>query len=283
MPTETLEIISYAKINLGLKIVRRRDDGYHDIETIFKAIDLHDIISIQKNTHQTLTCNRQDVPLDDSNICVKALHALEKVTQQSINVSIHIEKTIPIGAGLGGGSSNGAGVLIGCNRLFGLNLDEKTLFELGASLGSDVPFFVGQLLGKGSTAIGRGRGEILEFIPWPLNEKVLLINPLIHIATPWAYQNYKTFLSPEKKTELTHAFSAPLSFSLSMENDFEPLVFSEFPQIRSIKQALESENAVISRMSGSGSTVFGLFNSTADIDRIQSKFSGHFTAVCRFV
>ncbi|NUM80738.1 4-(cytidine 5'-diphospho)-2-C-methyl-D-erythritol kinase [bacterium] len=283
MKTEKLEIMSYAKINLGLKIVRRRDDGYHDIETIFKAIGIHDVVSIEKNTRKTLTSNRSDVPIGDDNICMKALHALEKITGQTINASIHIEKTIPIGAGLGGGSSNGAGVLVGCNRLFRLNLDEKTLFELGASLGSDVPFFVGQLLGKGSTALGRGRGEILDFISWPLDEKILLVNPHIHISTPWAYQNYKTFLNERKQPDRIIRLSASLPFSFSMENDFEPLVFSQFPAVQSIRRTLESENAVLSRMSGSGSTVFGLFNPSADIDYLSEKFPEYFSTVCRFV
>ncbi len=283
---------SNAKINLGLRIVGKREDGYHDIETIFKIIGLSDTISIEKNGSGTVRLfSKQDIPLDETNIAAKAVRLLENETGQRICVDIHMEKSIPIGAGLGGGSSNGACVLTGVDRIFELGLSGAKLLDLAAKLGSDVPFFVGYLLGKGSTAFGKGRGEILEFFNWDLKEKVLLVYPNIHISTPWAYQNFKTYLAPsnaEKSSlNLTNKaksimFSAPLEKKAFLGNDFEPLVFAKHDKIRVLREMLEKENAVFAGMSGSGSTVFGLFEKSQNPENLVSKFTDCFVSLCDF-
>ena len=284
---------SYAKINIGLRIVGKRPDGYHDIETIFKIISLSDTISIEKNELEKVRLfSQQNIPLDETNIAAKAVRLIENETGKSIGVDIHLEKSIPIGAGLGGGSSNGACVLTGVNRLFELNLSDSKLMELGAQLGSDVPFFVGFLLEKGNTAIGKGRGEMLEFFQWNLTEKILLVYPNIGISTPWAYQNFKTYLDAQhtekSSLNLTNRaksimFSAPLEKKAFLGNDFEPLVFAKHDKIRVLREALENENAVFARMSGSGSTVFGLFEKTRNLEKIKSGWSDCFVTVCDFV
>ena len=285
---------SYAKINIGLKIVGRRADGYHDIETIFKVISLADTITIEKNTLQSVRLFSQQatVPLDESNIAAKAVRLLEAETGRKIGVDIHIEKSIPIGAGLGGGSSNGACVLTEANKLYELDVSESKLMDLGSKLGSDVPFFVGYLLGKGTTALGKGRGEILEYFHWDLTEKLLLIYPNIAISTPWAYQNFKKFLDAQNtensSLNLTNKaksimFSAPLEKEVFLGNDFEPLVFANHNKIRVLREMLEKENAVFARMSGSGSTVFGLFDKAQNPENMIPMFSDCFAAICEFV
>lgn len=285
---------SYAKINIGLKIVGKRTDGYHDIETIFKVISLCDTISIEKNDLQTVRLFSQQttIPLDESNIAAKAVKLLEAETGRKIGADIHVEKSIPIGAGLGGGSSNGACVLTEVNRLYELGISESKLMDLGSQLGSDVPFFVGFLLGKGSTALGKGRGEILEYFPWDLTEKVVLVYPNIAIPTPWAYQNFKKFLDAQNtensSLNLTNKaksimFSAPLEKRAFLGNDFEPLVFANHDKIRVLQAMLEKENAVFARMSGSGSTVFGLFDKAQNPENLLPMFTDCFSAICDFV
>jgi 4-diphosphocytidyl-2-C-methyl-D-erythritol kinase len=291
---KTVAIVSYAKINIGLKIVRQRADGYHDIETVFKIISLHDRVTLRKNDSGkiTITCADPNVPTDHSNIAFQAVQLIEQETENQYGVDIDIVKNIPIGAGLGGGSSNGASVLVGMNELFQLGLKDEALMAMGAQLGSDVPFFVGFLLGFGNTAVGKGRGEVLDYFEWNLTEKVVLVYPKIPISTPWAYQNFKNYLSSEheKKSSLSLTntsksvkFSALLIKPVFFDNNFEPLVFAEYPKIKGLREMLEKENAVFSRMSGSGSTVFGLFEKDRNCDALGSKFPDCFVTVAAFV
>jgi len=284
-----IQIVSYAKINIGLRIVCKREDGYHEIETCFKIVSLHDIVSVHKSDVLKLSSNRVEFPLNENNICHKGIRLLEKKVGKPLPVSIDVQKRIPIGAGLGGGSSNGAAVLVGCNKLWDLKLPDHELMELGAGLGSDVPFFVGFLLEKGNTAIGKGRGEILEFFDWNLSEKLLLVYPNIAVSTAWAYQNYKTPLELKKQSfGLTNKpksimFSALLDKPLFFDNDFEPAVFAEHSKIKVLWESLESENPKISRMSGSGSTVFAIFEKERKIEGLRDKFPDCVVEVCLFV
>jgi 4-diphosphocytidyl-2-C-methyl-D-erythritol kinase len=292
--TSAVTIQSHAKINIGLKIVRKRDDGYHDIETIFKIVGLHDIVSIRANHSNVIKifCSDARVPADASNIAVKAVKLLQEKTGRGFAVDIDISKNIPIGAGLGGGSSNGASVLAGLNELFHLGLSADELLKCGARLGSDVPFFVGFLLGMGNTAVGSGRGEILDFFTWDLTEKVVLVNPNIEISTAWAYQNFAAYVPPESlrnaslnltNTSKSVKFSALLEKPVFFDNYFEPLVFATHPKIRGLREMLEKEKAVFSRLSGSGSTVFGLFEKQRNLENLKNHFSGCTVIICDFV
>lgn len=279
-------IRSFAKINIGLRIVARRRDGYHDIETVFKLIGLHDLITLSTNDsgRLQLTCSVDSVPTDDTNLAARAVHLLSEETGSSIGLDVHIEKNIPMGAGLGGGSSNGAAVVVEVNRLLSLGISDHRLMELGSELGSDVPFFVGCYLGKGSTAWGKGRGEILDYFDWPLTERILLIYPGIHISTAWAYANFSNYLREENRPKMSSfgltntsksiKFSPLLDKPLFFGNDFEPLVLANHHEIRQIREALASEKPVLCQMSGSGSTVYGLFEKERNLDSLLQRFPG---------
>jgi 4-diphosphocytidyl-2-C-methyl-D-erythritol kinase len=286
---------SHAKINLGLRILGKRSDGYHDLETIFKLVDLHDRITIRPNSadHFRLTCSNPNLPADETNIATQAVRKIEQHIGRSTGLDILIEKVIPMGAGLGGGSSNAAAVLVGSSQVLNLGLPPETLLDMGAQLGSDVPFFVGCYLGRGTTAVGRGRGEILDFFDWPLTEKTVLVYPRIHVSTAWAYANFSKYLREEngvKKSSfsLTNTpesikFSALLDKPLFFGNDFEPLVLANHDEIRQIRELLAAEKPVLSHMSGSGSTVFALFEHDRNVDSLVDRFSGSDVFLTDFV
>lgn len=284
--------LSYAKINLGLRIVSKRPDGFHNIETTFKVIDLCDRITLERSNRIDLVCDDPRVPRDESNLCMRAVRQLESAVGESLPVRIALEKRIPIGGGLGGGSSNAASVLVNVRSLFELPLTDDQLMEMASRLGSDVPFFVGVQLGKGHTATGTGRGEMLEYFDWPLTEQVVLVNPGIHIDTAWAYQHYarqvKTGAGLGGSFGLTNKsksikFSALLAKPLFFENYFEDLVFQEHPKIKNLRHQLEEKGAKIARMSGSGSTVFGIFDSETCLDGLAGEMADCFVHIGRFV
>lgn len=283
-----MTILSYAKINLGLRIVRKRQDGFHDIETIFKVIDLHDTIELTPLSEPALrlSTDRPDLPTDESNIIIKAIRWLERTTGKKLGFDIHLRKNIPVGGGLGGGSSNGAAVLVHVNRLTGLGLSEEELLKGGAELGSDVPFFVGFYLGKGSTAFGSGRGERLEFFEWPLSETAVIVHPNIPISTAWAYRNFNKTNDKNASFHLTKntvsaILSAPLEKATFFDNDFEFLVFSHYPRTQEIRDSLVHAGAKFASLSGSGSTVFGLLDQRSET--IEVLFPDCFVKRCRFV
>ncbi len=287
-----LTLKSPAKINLGLHVLDLRPDGYHNIETTFKVISLHDTLTFSASDALQISCDRDDVPVDEENLCTRAVRTLVERTRSALPVRIRIVKRIPMGAGLGGGSSNAACTLVVMNRMFELGLEDEELMELGAKVGSDVPFFVGYLSGKGSTAMGRGKGEVLDFFEWPLAEKVLVVFPGIHISTAWAYANFSNYLRAESepgKSSLTLTnsqkstmFSALFDKPLFFDNYFEPLVLANHEKIRVLRDLLESERPVLCRMSGSGSTIFALFEPDRDLTALTSRLTDHQYWVCEF-
>jgi 4-diphosphocytidyl-2-C-methyl-D-erythritol kinase len=244
-----------AKINLGLNVLRKREDGYHDIDTCMVSIPLVDILEITTSDQfeflQTGRAIQGDTGL---NLCEKAYYLLKE--QFSIGpVRIHLRKQIPIGAGLGGGSADATYTLLALNELFGLQLSTENLKEFASKLGSDCPFFV-----DSSAQLARGRGEVLRNIT--LNVPTLylvLLNPGIHVGTKEAYAG----VSPaEPKVSLEEILKLPIeSWQESLRNDFEKSVFPLHPQIEILKQELLENGAVYAAMSGSGSSVFGLFTS----------------------
>ncbi len=249
---------AYAKINLGLHIVGKRPDGFHDIETIFHRIDLFDVINIEKSEDISIVSTDPTIPTDSGNLCWKAAELLRKESGTAFGARIAIEKNIPVGAGLGGGSSDAAAVLTALNAMWGLSMSEDVLRRIALQLGSDVPFFL-----DNSSAYGEGRGERLTPLELNLPYWIVLVNPNIHVSTPWAY----TRLSEERNGTFPHRprlidriGKDVVAGVLRAENDFEGIVFSEHPKIGSIKQQLNELGAVLSLMSGSGSTMFGLFD-----------------------
>jgi 4-diphosphocytidyl-2-C-methyl-D-erythritol kinase len=176
---------SPAKINLGLNILRKRDDGYHDIESIMYQIGLNDTLIFEKTEGFAFATQSVELSADPTNnLIVKAVRKLENYCGKRLMISIELEKHIPMGAGLGGGSSNAAITLTALNELFGLSLPDKTIFRLAAELGSDVPFFV-----KPAPAYATSRGEILQRFAFDLPFHILVVNPGIHVSTVWAYKN----------------------------------------------------------------------------------------------
>ena len=255
--TSDLRMPSHAKINLGLYVLGKRPDGYHDIWTIFQELEFHDVLYFTKrDAPLTLTTNHPTLPVGDENLVCRAARAFAQKTGCPTQLAIHLEKQIPLGAGLGGGSSNAAAALCGLNQLFQVGASREELAALGATLGSDVPFFL-----HGGTAIGTGRGEQIEPLPDLPPCWILLINPRIHVSSAWAYKNINLKLTnfPTKNNVFSQQHNAVTDALRTLENMLEEPVISHYPIIASIKNLLLEEGAEWASMSGSGSTVFGVF------------------------
>ena len=248
---------AYAKINIGLYILGKRSDGYHDLETIFHEINLFDEIDLEP--HKTLEMNADSilVPIDESNLCLKAASILRKERKIKEGVMIQLRKKIPVGAGLGGGSSDAAAVLRGLNELWKLKLSNHQLRTVAGQIGSDVPFFI-----EGGNAYASGRGEILEHFSLDVPFWIAVVTPLIHISTTWAYSHLKLQRDgkgSELRAKIAKNISNLKKISSLVQNDFEQSTIEIFPEIVTIKKKLKDKGAVFSLMSGSGSSVFGLF------------------------
>lgn len=260
------------KINIGLRITGKRPDGYHDIETVFLPVGWKDAIEVLENRSPdkeiSFTQTGLKVPGSDTdNICIKACHLLKKDFPHIPDLNIHLHKSIPMGAGLGGGSADATFTLKLINRKFNLNIPEAQLLQYALQLGSDCPFF---LINKPCYATGRG--EILEEISLDLSAyKILLVNPGIHINTGWAFANINIGNRYESLKELTRL---PVSsWQQHIHNDFEKPVFDAHPDIAEIKDTLLATGAVYAAMTGSGSTVFGLFE---DKTAVEIRFPSHY-------
>lgn len=251
-----IEIKAPAKINIGLSILSKRVDGFHNLSTLFYPIsDLFDLLILEPSDDFFFECNTDSVPSDHSNIVVKAKNILEMVTGRRINVKITLKKEIPSQAGLGGGSSDAAATLISLNEMFRLGLKQQQLIDIALQLGSDVPFFI-----RSKPAIGTFRGEILDYLDLEITEPILLINPGINISTKEAFQN----IEPVDSTFDFRSIIADnkLDYTLmksNVKNDFEKYVFEKYPEIEKIKKQLYEYGALFALMSGSGSTVYGIF------------------------
>lgn len=258
-----------AKINLGLNVVAKRPDGYHDIETIFYPIELSDILHFNRSENFVFSSDMpQLTQKPEDNLIVRAVKKLEEYSGKKIHVHIHLEKKIPTGAGLGGGSSDAASTLLTLNELMQLKLPFESLAEIALTLGSDVAYFL-----KPLPALGEGRGEILTPFPLSLNGYyLLLVNPGIHVNTGWAYSLIKPGPKQNSITNLKFNSHSP-SFEYIrhfLSNDFEEPVASFHPQILEIKSVMRGSASVYCQMSGSGSSVFGIFNSHESLQNCMS-------------
>ncbi|MGD1048089.1 MAG: 4-(cytidine 5'-diphospho)-2-C-methyl-D-erythritol kinase [Candidatus Krumholzibacteriaceae bacterium] len=254
-----MKILASAKLNLYLDVIGRRDDGYHEIETFYQPVSLWDELTIEK-APSGVSVEGEDaaVPWNEDNLCHRAARLIIERTGLAGGVRIRVEKGIPPGAGLGGGSSDAAAVLLGVNRLYGCGLPEKDLSELAAAIGSDVPFF---LLGR--SAIGRGRGEVLEEAPGLAAGWILIVKPEVTISTRWAYQNLNLVLTKgsgtDRLTALVEGLQRFPEAPLEAHNSFEAMVREHFPSVSGILEALKAEKPVLSSLSGSGSACFAVF------------------------
>ena len=267
-----LVLKSHAKVNIGLQIRNQRPDGYHNIHTIFQELDFHDTIKLEKRDSSCQFSSNVDwLPKDDSNLCVKAWQKMVNAFGLG-GVSIELEKRIPAGGGLGGGSSNAATILKGLRKLYELDLSDDELETIGIDLGADVPFFI-----KGKTQIGDGVGEILKPIETIIDGSYLLVTPDLHIDTKWAYSEFKNIL--DRPNEIVNFLGFirkdVIPFEL-FENDFEAIVVPAYPEIGQIKNSLRAHGARFASLSGSGSTVFGVFDEDADAKSAESHFSSRY-------
>ncbi len=253
----TIILESYAKINIGLQVLNQRPDGYHNLHTIFQELEFHDTITLTKIENGCeLKSNNRNFPLDKSNTCHKAYTILKQEFPDVGGVKIHVDKRIPQGAGLGGGSSNGAAVLKGLNLLYELSIKENELEKVALEIGADVPFFI-----CGGTQLGEGIGEKLTPIESQLYSTILLVIPPISISTSWAYKRVKKDLDTVgKKANFADFFRRDIIPFELFKNDFERIVIPAHPEIGEIKDALIENGARYASLSGSGSTVFGMFD-----------------------
>ena len=272
------------KINLGLIITGKREDGFHDIETAFYPIPLKDALEIlpadskiktqqENNTDATLnnevafTTTGIDIKGNPANnLCVKAYALLKKDFPHLPPTKIHLHKAIPIGAGLGGGSSDAAFTLIALNEKYALSLSQSQLISYAIQLGSDCPFFI-----INRPCFGHGRGERLEPVALDLSlYQLILINPGIHIDTGWAFRQLnKTGSLPANKHQDNSlreiVTQSPATWKDALRNEFEPIVFDRYPEIKSIHHALYENGAIYAAMSGSGSSIYGLYDRNVEI------------------
>lgn len=249
-----MRIKANCKINIGLDVLRRREDGYHDLSTVmFPVKGLYDELTIEQAPASSLTIVGIEVDCDpEQNICMKALRLMQQ--RYGIGeVSITLDKRIPFGAGLGGGSADGTAVILALNDIFALGLDEMTLISLAAELGSDTAFFV-----RNTPQLCEGRGEIMSPVELNLTGYwLVLIKPDENVSTREAYAGI-TSAAPERS--LLERLAEPIEcWQGSVKNDFEKSVFATHPAIGEVKQLLIDAGAVYASMSGSGSAVFGLF------------------------
>ena len=265
-------INSNAKVNIGLKVLKEREDGYHDIVTVFQEINLFDIISISKKSKGCdFNSNATWLMNDKTNLCVIAYEAMKKKFDID-GVDIDLTKNIPKGSGLGGGSSNAASIMKGIRELYSLNISDKELEDIASQIGADVPFFI-----RGAIQLGEGIGNRLTPLKINISGKYLIIIPDTEIDTSWAYSKFKNDLDssilPINFASLSNEKTISLDKLQFFENDFESIVVPTYPEIGKIKEALHALGAGFASLSGSGSTVFGIFNDDVSLDKALSYFS----------
>ncbi|MCF6271035.1 MAG: 4-(cytidine 5'-diphospho)-2-C-methyl-D-erythritol kinase [Melioribacteraceae bacterium] len=263
---EIIEVKAPAKTNIGLNIVSKREDGFHNLETVFYQIhDLYDVIVFEKSDKLELILLDDIQELGKNNIIINAVKLLEKKVKKDLFCKITLKKNIPIGAGLGGGSSDGASTLKAVNKLFELGLRDEELKTLALKLGSDVPLFLYDY-----PTIGKSRGEDLAKLDLKIRYPILLVNPGIHISTKDAFSNITPRAniinySDIQKYEID-------KWNGKVINDFENNVFELYPEIAEIKNTLVKNGALFSLMSGTGSTVYGIFESLQKAEFVAELF-----------
>ncbi len=283
-PQTPLEVVTRAKVNLSLEVIRKREDGFHEIETIFQSIDLADRIRLEvtSDAKVEIACATPGIPRGEANLCHRAIVAMRAVAGRSLGARIVLDKRIPAGAGLGGGSSNAAGIVLAVDRALGLDLPSKTLEKIAASLGSDVPFML-----RGGTMVGRGRGEILTPLEPLKGAYFVLVKPEISIPTAWVYSNLSFRLTGHRPRLNLRAVSAVLArfpkAPLPFRNALEDVVFPAYPSVAKLWEELVSERPCFASMTGSGSALYAIFDREARAAEVAERFSvrGLFASVAK--
>ena len=260
---------SYSKVNIGLKVLSQRDDGYHNIYTIFQELNFGDSLDIEKrDCGFKIIANVDWIPTNKSNICYKAYTEIKKEFSEVKGIHIKIDKKIPIGSGLGGGSANAAALLKGIKNIYKLEVTESKLEEIGSEVGADVPFFI-----RGKTQLGEGIGDKLTQLPKAIIGTYLLVIPKISIRTEWAYSVIKNRLNNQnKKAKFSSFINEDYSSLQIFENDFEQIVIPAYPEIGAIKSKLLNLGARFASLSGSGSTVYGVYDDEASAKEAELLF-----------
>lgn len=257
---EELNLRAYAKVNLGLDVVKKREDGYHEVSMIMQTVKLFDRLHFEKQQEDTieLTTNLKFLPVDENNLVYKVVRQLKEEFQIKEGIRIHLDKHIPVAAGMAGGSSDCAAALFGMNRMFGLNLSRKELMERGVKLGADVPYCIMR-----GTALSEGIGEILTPLPPMPDCYIVIAKPPISVSTKYVYEhldlpnlehhpNISAMVEALKNNDLK-------GITATMENVLETVTIHEYPVIKDIKTMMLQAGAENALMSGSGPTVFGIF------------------------
>ena len=261
-----IEIQAPAKINLNLRILRKREDGFHDLQTLITPIPLADTLTVTKATTLQFTCSRPDLESDD-NLVIRAVRLLERETNSNLPLHIHLEKRTPSGAGLGGGSSDAAATFKAVRDLYELEIPNKRLEALAAELGSDIPFFI-----TGQTAWCRGRGELLEPIDFPWKLNLMLLRHPLEISTPWAYKHWAT---SQEIPSLPYA-AQPMPWG-EIVNDLERPAFEKYLIVGDTKRWLLAQPEVqAAAMTGSGSALFALLHDSASHEDLATRARQHY-------
>jgi len=273
-----IEIDSYSKINLTLNILAKRQDGYHNIETIMQSINLADRVFIKEEKEGIkIKCNHPQVPIDDQSLAYRSAEKILNRCRVTKGVKIEIDKKIPLASGMAGGSANSASILVGINKLFTLNLSNEDLRGMGEELGMDVPFCI-----QNGTALAYHRGEKVTSLS-PVNPPlwIIIINPGFEIPTKWAYNNLDLNLIKREKNNTKAMLEAlkgggARGIAKNLFNSFEELIIEKYPEIGKIKDRLIEEGAL---MSGSGSTVFGIAQNEEQALKIYKNLKSEYKSI----
>jgi 4-diphosphocytidyl-2-C-methyl-D-erythritol kinase len=267
-----LRIKTPAKINFGLNIISKRDDGFHNIETIFYPVNLFDEIIINEDDQFSFNTTNSQLKNGNNNSVINAKELFSEYTGIKINSSVTLEKNIPMGAGMGGGSSDGAAALIGFNNFYNAGLSPEELSILALRVGSDVPFFIDP-----KPKFATSRGEVFEPISLVIQKPILIVNPGIHISTAWAFSKIIPQVPIYSLRIMDHLiFDNFNELKNLVTNDFESIVFSQYPEIGRIKENMYEYGAEFSLMTGSGSTIFGIFPDQSSAMKAASLFSADY-------
>ena len=269
------DVKSYAKLNLGLRVLNKRPDNYHNLNSIFVQINLYDTLTFIQSNKFSIECNNTNVPINTTNTIHKAFSILNKNYKMNTQFKIKLDKSIPLESGLGGGSSNAATTLITLNQLNNLKLNKKELTAIAKQIGSDVPFFI-----EGGIKQIQGVGDIINNYSAPILSTLtfILIFPKFSISTTWAYKKLKKTLHNHIDSNKFPALDEYVDWKL-FDNDFEKVVGSAYPEIFEIKEVLLNNGALYSGLSGSGSTMFGVYNNKEFILKAQNKLKNYNTLI----
>ncbi|MDO4978456.1 MAG: 4-(cytidine 5'-diphospho)-2-C-methyl-D-erythritol kinase [Eubacteriales bacterium] len=257
-----LELKAYAKVNLGLDVIRRREDGYHDVKMIMQTIKLYDQLTMQRNNSGeiTVTTNLPYLPVGKKNLVYRAIDLIREEYGIKDGVDVQLTKHIPVAAGMAGGSTDAAAAFVGMNQLFKLNITQDTLLKYAVTLGADIPYCIMR-----GTALSEGIGEVLTPLPSIPSCWFLVVKPVFSISTKFVYENLhlnENTVHPDIDGMVEAIKAGDLAGITSrMGNVLEDVAISDYPQIAKIKETMNSLGAMNSLMSGSGSTVFGIFTS----------------------